>query len=199
MNSKFTLTAIIAASTVLSVTAVLELSQTQESIASEAKPGNQKYVFAEGIYPQATFKFRDGTVTHDFQLFSQTNNLFTSQSGGISLRHAVPEFTLQKVPGATPLLHKAVDQTWEYKGRTTPIEYPYREFDVIVTLTDGKDAVRSFEYTKCAITNYKVITEFDKMKGHTKNEGFALLEQYSFQCNGFVPKNTYDSAIKTKA
>lgn len=195
MNTKFVLTVLVVIGAIASIAMVTSLSQTQ-TIEAETKKGNEMYVFAEGIYPQAVFKFRDGAVTHDFQLFTQNNNLFSTLNGGISQKTAIPEFTLQKVPGDTPLLHKAADQTWEYQGRTTPIEYPYREFDVTVNLTDGDKTIRSFEYKKCGITNYKVVTESDKQKGHTKNEGFALMEQYTFQCNGYAPKNTYGEHVK---
>jgi len=197
MNKKIILTSFVTAIAIASIVLMLGLTQTQTITAQTQKQGNGAYIFAEGVNTKATFMFREATVTYDFQIFTQNNNLFGTSSGGVSTRTSIPEFTLQRVVGDTPYLHKAVDQTWYNNGRVATHEYSYRSFDMKVDFVSEDHTYRTLKYTDCGISNYKVITEFDKMKGHTKNEGFAVLEQYTFQCAGFKPESpTYD-AIKS--
>lgn len=197
-SRKVIFTSVIAAIAIASL-AMVSLLQTQTT-AQSAPLGNNVYVFAEGVYPQATFKFKEAIVTYDFQAFNQVNNLFGIMSNGVA-RSTSPEFTLQRIVGETPYLHEAVDQTWQYQGRTTALEYPYKLFDVTVEMIQAGKAVRVFEYGDCQLTNYKVSTEFDKEEGYTTGgkTGFAVMETYTFICNGYNPVAvTYDEMIKEK-
>lgn len=196
MNTKIVLTSLTVAITIASIALVMNLSQTQETIAQDAKKGNDAYLFGEGVNPKATFVFREATVTYDFQLFTQTSNLFASAGGGVSQRTAVPEFTLVKIVGDTPYLHEAVDQTYYYQGRSTSHEYPYKFFDVIVNFERSGEVLRTFKYTECSVTNYKIDTRTDNEEAFAGKTVFALAETYSFQCNGFLPQNPTYQAIK---
>lgn len=199
ISRKVAYTSVIAAIAIASL-AMVSLLQAQTTTAQSAPLGNNVYVFAEGVYPQATFKFKEATVTYDFQAFNQVNNLFGTMSNGVA-RPTAPEFTLQRIVGETPYLHEAVDQTWQYQGRATALEYPYKLFDVTVEMIQAGKSVRTFEYGDCQITNYKVITEFDKEEGYTTGgkTGFAVMETYTFICNGYNPVAvTYDEMIKEK-
>ncbi|CAE6499113.1 hypothetical protein [Candidatus Nitrosotenuis uzonensis] len=189
MNTKITLTSLTVAITIASIALVMSLSQTQQTTAEDAKKGNAAYLFGEGVNPKVTFVFREATVTYDFQLFTQSSNLFATAGGGVSQRTAIPEFTLTKLVGDTPYLHEAVDQTYYYQGRSTSHEYPYKFFDVIVNFDQAGKTLRTFKYTECSVTNYKITTEFDKAESFTGKDGFALTEAFSFQCNGFFPQN----------
>lgn len=189
-------TSIVAVIAIASIALVMSLSQTQSTQAADAPKGNNVYVFAEGVYPQATFKFKEATATYDFQGFTTTNNLFSTSVSGFTTKQVAPEFTLQRVVGDTPYLHEAVDQTYEYGGKTTLQEYPYKQFDITVDFVQAGQPVRTLQYADCSVSNYKITAEFDKEEGYTTagKTGFAELETYTFVCTGFSPVAvTYDA------
>ena len=172
---------------IFAIILLISLTQTENISAVDEPKGNAAYVFGEGVYPQATFNFRSGTVTYDFQLYDMTNNLFgTTANGFTSTRTISPEFTLVKVVGDTPYLHKAVDQTFENGGRTIS-EYDYKMFDVTIEMMQAEKSLRTIEYKDCSITNYKINTRTDNEEGYTTGgkTGFAVVETYTFACNGF--------------
>jgi hypothetical protein len=197
-------TSVIAALAIASIALVVGLSQTENITAQSAPTGNSVYVFAEGVYPQATFKFRDATVTYDFQLYDTTSNLFSASVAGsnfASAKQTAPEFTLIRIVGDTPYLHKAVDQTFEWGGRGAIQEYPYKFFDVTVDLVQAGQSSRSMEYKDCSIQNYKINTRTDNEEAYTTGgkTGFALTETYTFICNGFTPKSPlFDAMMEEK-
>jgi hypothetical protein len=200
MNTqKLKTTSVIAAFAIASIALVVGLSQTENIQAADGPKGNAVYVFAEGVYPQATFKFRDATVTYDFQLYDTTSNLFgTSASGFSTTRNVNPEFTLIRIVGDSPYLHKAVDQTFENGGRSIQ-DYPYKEFDVIVEMIQAGQSMRTMEYSDCSITNYKINTRTDNEEAYTTGgkTGFALAETYTFACTGFEPSSPlYDAMME---
>ncbi|CDI05662.1 hypothetical protein [Candidatus Nitrosotenuis uzonensis] len=193
MKNKIMLSSLIGAVAIASIALIVSMSETKEITAADAPKGNEQYLFGESTYPVVTFKFRDATVKHDFQIISQTSG-FNSGARG-----STPEFTLQKVIGNTPYLHQAVDQTHQYTTRSLQ-DYPYKEFDVVVDIVQSGKTLRTFEYQRCGISNYKVNTEFDKAESFTGKDGFAVLEQYTFTCAGYMPKNpTYDEMMKPKS
>ena len=200
-TQKLKTTSIIAAIAIASIALIVNLSQTVNVQAVDPPKGNNVYIFGEGVYPQATFNFRSGTVTYDFQLYDMTNNLFgTTANGFTSTRTISPEFTLVKVVGDTPYLHKAVDQTFENGGRTIS-EYDYKMFDVTIEMMQAEKSLRTIEYKDCSITNYKINTRTDNEEGYTTGgkTGFAVVETYTFACNGFSLKSPlYDEIIKNQ-
>lgn len=169
----------------VAIALVVSLSQTQSTTAAEEPNGNSAYKFAEGVYPQATFTFREATVTYDFQAFDQVNHLLDLASSGVSIPTS-PEFTLERIVGNTPYLHRAVDQTWEYFGPVSSVEYPYKRFDVTVDFIQAGEPVRTLKYGDCSIKDYRIKTKFDKEEGWM-GKGFAVAEIYIFSCAGFKP------------
>lgn len=191
-------TSIIAALAIASIGLVIGLSQTNNIQAAEAPKGNNVYVFAEGVYPQATFEFRDQTVTYEFQLYDTTNNLFSTSASGFTTKQTAPEFTLARAVGDTPYLHQAVDQTFEYGGKSMQ-DYPYKFFDVTVEMVQAGQSMRTMEYKDCSISNYKINTRTDNEEAYTTGgkTGFAVVETYTFICSGFTPLSPlYDAMIK---
>jgi len=191
-------TSIIAVLAIASIALVVGLSQTDSIQAADVPKGNNVYVFAEGVYPQATFTFRDQTVTYDFQLYDTTNNLFSTSASGFTTRQTAPEFTLIRAVGDTPYLHEAVDQTFEYGGKSMQ-DYPYKFFGVTVDMIQAGQSVRTMEYKDCSISNYKINTRTDNEEGYTTGgkTGFAVVETYTFICTGFTPKAPlYDALVK---
>lgn len=197
---KITFASVVMAIAIASIAMVVGLSQTQPTTAQSKPLGNNVYVFAEGVYPQVTFEFREATVTYDFQGYTQVTGLFDNRNNGV-LRVSQPEFKLERIVGDTPYLHRAVDQSWQYNGRATAIEYPYRLFDITVEFMQGGQSIRTLEYGDCSIKDYQIRTEFDKEEGYTTGgkTGFAVLETYTIVCNGYNPvATTYDAMIEEK-
>ncbi len=185
---------------VATVAMIVGVSETSTITAADAPKGNAMYIFAEGVYPQATFKFRDTTVTYEFQLYDTTNNLFSTGATGFTTKQVAPEFILQRITGETPYLHEAVDQTFEYNGKNSGFDYPYKEFDVTVDLIQAGKTIRTMEYADCSISNYKINTRTDNEEGYTTGKtGFAIVDAFTFVCTGFTPVSTlYDEMIKEK-
>lgn len=192
---KITNTSVIAAIAIATITLVVGISQTHTTTAQSTPLDNNVYVFAEGVYPQATFKFKDATVTYQFQAYTQTTDLLSNTGRGLT-----PEFTLQRVVGDTPYLHKAVDQAYQNNGKLSAFDFPYQEFDVEIELIQAGETMRVFKYGDCQIGNYKTATEFDKEEGYTTGgkTGFAVMETYTFSCAGFEPVATsYKQMMKS--
>lgn len=167
-------------------------SQMHTTHAQDTPTGNKLYPFAEDVYATATFKFNDATETDDFQLFSQISGF------GNNGRGSTPEFTLQKVVGNTPYLHRQTELTHERSNRATSSNSEW-EFDVTVNLVQGQKTLISYEYSRCFITNYKVNTEFDKSESFTGKDAFAVLEQYTITCGGYnISSVSYEQMIQQK-
>ncbi|NDB32738.1 MAG: hypothetical protein EB150_07520 [Nitrososphaeria archaeon] len=201
MNTqKLKATSIIVAIAIASIALIVNLSQTANVQAVDPPKGNNVYVFGEGVNPQATFTFRDTAVTYDFQLFDMTTNLFGTTASGFTTTRGVPEFTLARIVGDTPYLHKAVDQTYENGGKSIQ-DYQYKVFDVTVNLVQAGEPMKTLEYKDCTISNYKINTRTDNEEGYVTGgkTGFAVVETYSFGCNGLALKSpTYDAMITSQ-
>lgn len=197
-TQKLKTTSVIAAITIAMIAIVVGLSQTQSTTAQTAPQGNSVYVFGEGVSPQATFKFREQTETYEFQLFDMSSNLFGTTASGFNARSQAPEFTLSRIVGDTPYLHKAVDETFANNGRTAIQDFPYKIFDVSVNTMQAGQSLREIEYKDCSITNYKINTRTDNEEGYTSGgkAGFALVETYTFTCTSFTPHATDYDAMK---
>src|SRR5574338_1206042 len=203
MNAqKLKTTSIIASIAIATIAFGIGLSQTQTTIAQTAPQGNSVYVFGEGVSPQATFTFRDQTVTYDFQMFDMSSSLFGTTASGFNARSQAPEFTLARIVGDTPYLHKAVDETFENNGRTSIQDFPYKLFDVSVNSVNAGQTLRTIEYKDCSITNYKINTRTDNEEGYTSGgkAGFALVETYTFTCTSFIRHSVdYEAMTNTSA
>jgi hypothetical protein len=199
MNSKITATTAILALSIASITLIFGLSQTDKITAADAPTGNAMYPFAEDVNPRVTFEFKDATVTHDFQTYDTTNNLFSSSASGFTTRQSAPEFVMQRVIGDTPYLHEAVDQTFRNGGKLSSQDYNYKEFDMSVDFVAKDKVYRTLDYVKCSISNYKINTQFDKAESFTGKDAFAILEQYTFVCQGYEPQNpAYEQMMEEK-
>jgi hypothetical protein len=188
MNTqKLKTTSVIAALAIASIALTVGLSQT-ETITAQTAPaalGNNVYVFAEGVIPQATFQFSDATVTYNFQLFSQT------QGFGNNGRGTSPEFTLTRIVGDTPYLYAAVDETQQFGVDSQSRGGKYSDFSITVDLVQAGEPVRTLQYDRCNIVNYKVDTRADNEEGYTTGgkTGFAVTDTFTFGCGGYVPLN----------
>ena len=195
------------AMTTLSVIAVFAIvsfvgfDQVADAIVISIQPS--KMVFVENTATTAEFHFRDGSETTAFQQFTQTGGFgitivdATGRTKNSSNDHAgrtKPSFTLEKIAGGTPYLYEAADEAQKYI-LNAGLEFPYRFFDVTVYVAAGGDVLRSFEYHNCRVTNYVMATRSDNEEGYT-GKGFALVDQYTFECDGYEPHNPAMDKLK---
>lgn len=162
----------------------------------------EKFVFVEQITTTALFEFRDGTEIIPIQQFTQTSGFGTKTLTGADDPRApsaktgrqTPTFTLEKIVGSTPYLYEAADQAQKYQ-LNAGMEYPYRFFDVTIFVAAGGDVLRSFEYRDCKVTSYAVTTRSDNEEGYT-GKGFAVVDQFTFECGGYEPINPAMDKLK---
>ena len=186
--------------TTLSVIAVFAIisfvgfDHIADAIVMSVQP--EKFVFVEKVSTTAQFTFRDGSETSAFQQFTQTGGFgitivdATGRTKNYSNDHAgrtKPAFTLEKIAGGTPYLYEAADEA-QKNILNSGMEFPYKSFDVNVYVAAGGDVLRSFEYQDCKITNYVMATRSDNEEGYT-GKGFALVDQFTFECDGYQPHN----------
>jgi hypothetical protein len=95
-------------------------------------------------------------------------------------------------------LYEAADMTF-VRGITN-IQHDYGQFDVDVYLQKDGVTFRQFEYSDCNIADYRVSTQSDKEEGWTTSKGFATIDVFEFECNGYKPNNPlFDSMNGKKA
>jgi len=96
-----------------------------------------------------------------------------------------PRFELQGiVDGGHPLIYEEVHQTHHYKALTID----KRDFNVMVSLIDGRDTNIHFSYTSCDIVEYFVKTSIDvNQKVWSGMTPIPHVETFVFECNGFDP------------
>ncbi|MBA4717732.1 MAG: hypothetical protein HRO68_00910 [Nitrosopumilus sp.] len=94
-----------------------------------------------------------------------------------------------------PHLYEAADIT--SKRGVYNLGYNYAQFDVDVYLHKNGETLRHFKYFDCSVLDYKVITLFDKEEGWTTSKGFATIDEFEFECNGYSPGNPLLDLMKT--
>ena len=161
-----------------------------EIIAQEA--GEDKgYNFAEDTVITGLFYFMDGAEISKFEVFRQVSGF---QAKDIFV------FELEKIVGSNPLLHKAADRAFLF--RSSPAEIQDKtEFDVKIVISQGSEQKRAFDYFDCYINDYSVFTRTDNEEGWTlvRNSGFAVVDQFEFQCQDMDPLNpVYEELISNK-
>jgi len=162
-----------------------KLSSTKESSLSLVNDVSHSYNMGTGPHMIATFDFDGGTEVIDFPEFYQGN----------LIAKANPTFELVGVPGVTPLLYDAVDQTATIGPKSTGVSSPSELFDVNLVLVYGDDVVRGFDYSKCRIVDYMIKTEHDLEESFYK--GFALTNEFHFECLGYHPYDPkYDALFQ---
>jgi len=169
--------------TILAVISVIIVSfvglQINEIIAEPT--GTKNYTFAENVKIIVVFEFEDGAELTQAQTFEQRR--------GFNINNK-PVFELVKVVGNTPLLYAIADETQKYR-KTTYSQFPASlEFDVKILLANEGEILRSFAYKDCYVARYKVVTESDREEGYiSKSMGFAVLDEFTFQCDSYEPLN----------
>ena len=177
-------TSIVALSVIatLAVAAIMGFQLT-EIIAQEVT--RTQYMYVEGVEITADFKFSEGEEIVPFQVFTQTKGFDRSEPF---------IFTMQKIVGFTPTLHKHADESFLFRNSELQ-KQDYNPFDVEILLATGPYVKRSFSYTDCFIDKYDVTTLRDNEEGYT-NKGFAVVENYLIECRSMQPNNPSLQAIE---
>ncbi len=140
----------------------------------------QEYDFVAGIHSEITFEFRDGTETVEFPVFSTTSDI---------VENVGTTFQVEGVVGKTPLLHKALDESFVHRlSRLTAgssFEYDYRFFDATVNVKQNDVILKTLQYRHCEIIDYGITTLSDDYESYmASNTGFAVVDRIDFQCGG---------------
>jgi hypothetical protein len=170
-------TSIVAVSVIatLAVAAIMGFQLT-EITAEEVKA--PEYLTAEGVTITGDFKFREGGELVSLQQFTQVKGFLRSEPF---------QFTVQKVVGDTPLLHKHADEAFFWRNSESQ-KQDWNPFDVDIILATGPYEKRVFTYSKCFIKDDKVRTLTDNEEGYF-NKGFAIVEDYLLECRDMDMKN----------
>ncbi len=149
---------------------------------------NNQNKMAGDVRAVATFTHRDGTEKIDFQVFSQTGNVLTSANSA---------FELQGLVGYHPLLQRYVDDTKARGPSHDGVVKGQELINVKVELVRNGEVLRGFEYSNCRVTDYQIDTLYDGNETYLGKSGFALINSYSFECQGYKPLNPiYDAMHK---
>jgi len=177
-------TSIVAVSVIatLAVAAIMGFQLTEITAQEVQKP---QYLYVEGVEITGVFKFREGEELVSINVFTQTKGFQRSEPF---------IFSMQKIVGFTPLLHKHVDESFLFRNSESQ-KQDWNPFDVDVLLATGPYEKRSFTYSKCFIKDYKVNTLRDNEEGYT-NKGFAVVEDYVLECRDMDIHNPSLTALE---
>ena len=157
----------------------------------------EEYNFVAGIHNEVTFHFRDGIETVNFPVFSTTTDIISNIGSS---------FEVEGVVGNNPLLHKALDEAYQYRMSTltssNSFDYNYRYFDIDVNVVQNGNILKSFEYNNCEISSYGLSTLNDDYESYlASNTGFAIVNNIEFKCSGvhINLENNVSNSILTPA
>lgn len=165
---------------VFSIVALFTLVFFGSNASAEESEG---YNMVDDVTPVLTFTFRDGIETYEFPVFEMGENF--ADNSGVS-------FSVEGTVTNSPLLHKAMDEAYEYRLSNGVFDYKFKLFDVDADfIKDGKSII-SLDYNNCRIGNYQVETlDSNDYESYFKEVGFAIVDKIDFVCSG-LNANTKD-------
>lgn len=165
----------IATIAIISLIVIGIANQNNEILAEEKK---DPYPSANDVKIHTVMTFNQVVEESDgFQVFIQNK--------GFNEERETPQFQLiGAVDGDRRMLYNTADHTF---AMGLSEQNHYSNFDVDVYLKNGIP-LRTFHYTDCRITDYKVFTDYDKEEGWF-GKGFATLDSFTFTCAGYQPSN----------
>ena len=102
-----------------------------------------------------------------------------------------PIFHLEKVVGNTPLLHHLADESMVITIGSQSSDFVLTDVDILIS-HEGK-VIRQLDYNRCVVTDYKITTMHDEDVGWHAPDGFSLVDQFQFTCDGYTPSSpVYD-------
>lgn len=149
----------------------------------------KQYTKANDVAIHTVFEFRTGIEESDgFQVYKQMS--------GFDLDSEIPTFKLEGVMDFDrPYLYEAADMS--YLRGIDDSRHMYGQFDVDVYLHKDGQTLRHLTYSGCSVSDYKIVTLFDKEEGWTTSKGFATIDEFVFECNGYKPNNPLMDLMKT--
>lgn len=133
------------------------------------------YKMVGDVVPVLTFTFRDGVEIHTFPVFNMEEDL---------VDNAGTSFTVEGVVKNAPLLHKALDASYD-KRMSSGFEYPMKYFDVDVAFVKNGESIKTLDYNNCKVENYRVETlDSNDYESYFKEVGFAIVDIIEFNCSG---------------
>lgn len=148
--------------------------------------GDSGFKFANDIRTSVTFLFDAGTEKIEFPIF----NLISAYEE--STDNVTAEFEVEGMLGNYPLLYNAVEDSIDVSGIGSSSN---TDFETIVEFSNGEETVRGIDFTDCRVTDAKIVTKTDKEEGFTGKSGFAIANQFGFQCAGLKGINPNYNAL----
>lgn len=144
-----------------------------------AEESESQYNFAEGTTVSAVFYYPTGqTEVIPFEVFEQERGFNLNDDS---------MFKLEKVVGYTPLLHHMADESMKITRSGEKFNSVFLDVDIQIS-RDGK-TIRNMDYNRCLITDYKITTKHDDDDGWHATEGFSLVDELEFTCDGYQPSS----------
>ncbi|MGY5144609.1 MAG: hypothetical protein ACW9XH_09035 [Candidatus Nitrosopumilus sp. bin_32a] len=142
---------------------------------------NVKYEMIGDITPVLTFQFREGTETHEFPVFKMGENF--ADNSGVS-------FSVEGTVTHSPLLHKAMDESYIYRFSNAAFDHQYKYFDIDADFMKEGKSILSIDYRNCRIDNYQVETlDSNDYESYFAKVGFAIVDKIDFVCSGLNSNN----------
>ena len=169
-----------------SLSILVGTTQVNQIVAEESD--EKKYTSANEIAIHTVFTFRAAVEESDgFQVYKQM--------GGFDRQSEAPTFKLEGVLDSDRVyLYEAADMA--YTRGMIDTQHMYGQFDVDIYLHKEGMTIRHFKYADCTVIGYEVTTLFDKEEGWTTSKGFAIIDEFEFQCNGYEPNNPLYDLMK---
>jgi hypothetical protein len=161
--------------TILAVAMIMSFQFTEITAEEQAKT---KFTFSGNITTTAVFKFREGEELVPIEVFKQVKGFQRTDPF---------TFTMQKIIGNTPLLHKHADEAFLFRNSQVQ-KQDWNPFDVEIIISKGGDLKRVFTYTDCYVDDYNVDTLRDNEEGYF-NKGFVVVENFSMKCRAYQPNS----------
>ena len=160
------------------------------------KPAKQS---VNDIMIEVKFRTSSGSETIDtFTSFTQTGGY--ARGTGVDDRRAgsPTTFTLSGLVGPEKHnLYEMADYFYKHPSNLGVIDPRFTSNGVTVSLTLDGVPIRSFEYVNCDITDYHIETLDDGIYTYQEDQGMgiAIIDVFSFECNGYEPRNNYQNTI----
>ena len=167
--------------TILSLVVIGLVNQNNGVLAEEKK---DPFPSTNNVKIHTVMTFNQGTEESDgFQAFIQNKGFIREKE--------TPQFQLiGAVDGDKRMLYNAADYT--FATGNSPQNRNQLKFDIDVYVHNAIP-LRTFHYTNCLISDYKVVTDYDKEEGFM-GKGFATEDQFTFTCDGYQPDNPLEKA-----
>jgi len=148
-----------------------------------AEESQSQYHFAENTTVSGIFHYATGkSEIIPFEVFEQEQGFN---------RMGDPIFHLEKVVGNTPSLHHLADESMVVTRGSQTSDFVLTDVDILIS-HEGK-VIRQLDYNRCIVTDYKITTMHDDDAGWHATDGFSLVDQFQFTCDGYTPSSpVYD-------